>query len=251
MNKLLMTILRGMDRRYLEETADGGDGGGGAPTPADPPPANPPSDPPPAGTEPPKDGEGGPRPFLGDQKPADGDARKEGEQTPKDGEPPKAPDEAAYLSALKKDTALLGDNAELQLDQDLYKAVLPVAQKYNVPPEALNDLANALAKAQIDEARTRLQDRVDYFNKMKQQSLQTYTPRDFEQINAGIDKWFKPGGVMNSVIRNSELGADPEFLALMHHLGAASATDNNAGAGAGGGGVSVDPNTTQGMSGIW
>jgi len=150
-----------------------------------------------------------------------------------------------------KDESLLGDDKRITLDADLYKACVPVMQKYGVTPEAANALANALAKAQVDDARARMQQRIDYFEKMKQESLRTYTPADFETINAGIDRWFKPGGVMNSVIRNSELGADPEFLALMHHLGKAAKEDGGTGAAGGGGGAGVDPNTTQGLSDLW
>lgn len=150
-----------------------------------------------------------------------------------------------------KDEALLGDDKRITLDADLYKACVPVMQKYGVTPEAANALANALAKAQVDDAKARMQARIDYFEKMKQESLRTYTPADFEAINAGIDRWFRPGGVMNSVIRNSELGADPEFLALMHHLGKAAKEDGGAGAAGGSGGASVDPNTTQGLSDLW
>jgi hypothetical protein len=183
---------------------------------------------------PPADGNE-PKPFLGDPKP---------------GEHAQATDED-YAKALQKDTALLGDDQRIQLDAELFKACVPVMRKYGVSPEAANALANALAKAQVDDAKARMQARIDYFEKMKQESLRTYTPADFETINAGIDKWFKPGGIMNSVIRNSELGADPEFLALMHHLGKTAREDDGAGAGAGGGGGGADPNSTAGLSELW
>ncbi len=183
-------------------------------------------------------GDGDPKPFLGEPKPTENP-------------PPAPPSEDDYAKALVKDEALLGDDKRITLDADLYKACVPAMQKYGISPEAANALANALAKAQIDDARARMQARLDYFEKMKQESLRTYTPRDFETINAGIDRWFKPGGVMNNVIRNSELGADPEFLALMHHLGKAVAQDDGAGAAGGGGGPSVDPNSEQGLSDLW
>ena len=179
-----------------------------------------------------------PKPFLGEQKPTEN-------------QPPAPPSEDDYAKALAKDEALLGDDKRIQLDASLYKACIPALQKYGVPPEAANALANALAKAQVDDAKARMQARLDYFEKMKQESLRTYTPRDFETINAGIDRWFKPGGIMNNVIRNSELGADPEFLSLMHHLGKAVAQDDGAGAAGGGGGPSVDPNSEQGLSDLW
>ena len=178
---------------------------------------------------------GEPKPFLGGG-----------------GSEPKPASDEDYANALKKDEALLGAEKEIQLDPELYKACVPVMRKYGVTPEAANALANALAKAQIDDAKARLKERVSYFEQMKQESLRKYTPRDFEQINAGIDKWFKPGGVMNQVIRNSELGADPEFLALMHFLGAAVAEDRGDGTANGaGGGSSADPNSTDGLSKMW
>jgi len=192
-------------------------------------------------------GEGGQaKPFLGGEKP-----KGEGGEKPKGegGQDPATEEE--YLKALVKDEKLLGSDKELQLSQDLLKAVVPEAQKLGVTPTQLNSLANALAKAQVDEARTQMQNRIAYFEKMKADSLKKYTEQDFGTINAGIDKWFKPGGVMNNVIRNSELGADPEFLALMHHLGKAAKEDGVSGAGAGGGGSSVDPNSTEGLSKLW
>ena len=223
MNRMMM-LTRGIDTRLLNDAP----GAEGTP-PANTPPANtPPANTPPANTPTPE-----PKPFLGEPK------------------PPAPPSEEEYTKALVKDEALLGDDTRITLDADLYKACVPVMQKYGVTPEAANALANALAKAQVDDAKARMQSRIDYFEKMKAESLRTYTPADFEAINAGIDRWFKPGGVMNSVIRNSELGADPEFLALMHHLGKAAKEDGGAGAAGGSGGAGVDPNTTQGLSDLW
>ena len=160
-------------------------------------------------------------------------------------------EESEYLSALVKDEALLGDDKSVQLDGELFKSVVPILQKHGIAPAAANEMANALAKAQIEQAKTAMQARMDYFEKMKQESLRTYTQRGFEKINAGIDKWFKPGGTMNQVIRNSELGADPEFLALMHHLGEMAAEDDGAGADAGGGADAGDPNSISGLASIW
>lgn len=223
MNRMMM-LTRGIDTRLLDDAP----GAGGTP-PANTPPTNtPPANTPPANTPPAEA-----KPFLGEPK------------------PPAPPSEEEYTKALVKDEALLGDDKRITLDADLYKACVPVMQKYGVTPEAANALANALAKAQLDDAKARMQSRIDYFEKMKAESLRTYTPADFETINAGIDRWFKPGGIMNNVIRNSELGADPEFLALMHHLGKSAKEDGGQGAAGGSGGSGVDPNTTQGLSDLW
>jgi hypothetical protein len=201
-----------------------------------------------------KDGDGAPNPGgAGDPKPFLGDPPKDGAgDPPKDGAgDPKPVEESEYLSALVKDEALLGDDKDVQLDGELFKSVVPILQKHGIAPAAANEMANALAKAQIEQAKAAMQSRLDYFEKMKQESLRTYTQRGFEKINAGIDKWFKPGGTMNQVIRNSELGADPEFLALMHHLGEAAMEDDGAGADSGGGADAGDPNSISGLASIW
>lgn len=216
-----------------------------------------------AGASNPDDGGAGdPKPFLGDPpKDGAGDPPKDGAgDPPKDGagDPPKdgagdpkPVEESEYMAALVKDEALLGDDKSVQLDGELFKSVVPVLQKHGIAPAAANEMANALAKAQLEQAKTAMQARMDYFEKMKQESLRTYTPRGFEKINAGIDKWFKPGGTMNNTIRNSELGADPEFLALMHHLGEAAMEDDGAGADSGGGADAGDPNSISGLASIW
>lgn len=196
-----------------------------------------------------KDGAGAPNPDDGGVGGKDG----AGASNPDDGGAGAAKpiEESEYLSALVKDEALLGDDKSITLDGELFKSVVPILQKHGIAPAAANEMANALAKAQIEQAKTAMQARMDYFEKMKQESLRTYTQRGFEKINAGIDKWFKPGGTMNQVIRNSELGADPEFLALMHHLGEMAAEDDGAGADAGGGYDAGDPNSIAGLSSMW
>ncbi len=92
---------------------------------------------------------------------------------------------------------------------------------------------------------------VQTFQERRDEAAQKYTANDFARISAGIDKWFKPGGVMNDVIRNTELAADPEWLARMRRLGAEVAQDGAAGAGAGSGGSGGSANTFAGISGLW
>ena len=241
--KRLLTGRFGRHYCVVDDAAGGAGGGGGggkdgagAPNPDD-------------GGAGGKDGAGASNPDdggAGDPKPFLGDPPKDGA-----GDPPKPIEESEYLSALVKDEALLGDDKSITLDGELFKSVVPILQKHGIAPAAANEMANALAKAQIEQAKTAMQARMDYFEKMKQESLRTYTQRGFEKINAGIDKWFKPGGTMNQVIRNSELGADPEFLALMHHLGEMAAEDDGAGADAGGGADAGDPNSISGLASIW
>jgi len=194
-------------------------------------------------------GQGGTdKPFLGGgNKPPENNNGGEN----KNQQPPNAPDEKAYLDAIKKDEQLFGKDDNLVFDQNLVKAVIPTCQKYGVSVEAANAIANAFAKAQFDGARAAYKERCDYFAKMNGEARAKYTDGDFEQINRGIDKWFKPGGIMNNVIRNSELGADPEFLALMHELGAAVKEDGGKGAAAGGGEDVGDGNGIKGLSKLW
>ena len=195
------------------------------------------------GNQPPT--QGGDKPFLGGQK-------KDEPNKPDDNGNPPPPDEKAYLDAIAKDDTVFGKDDNLVFDQNLVKAVIPACQKYGVPPEAANAIANAFAKAQLDGARAAYKARCDYFAKMNGEAKAKYSDQDFEQINRGIDKWFKPGGIMNNVIRNSELGADPEFLALMHELGAAEREDTGKGATAGSGGSGGgDPNGIDGLSKLW
>ena len=180
--------------------------------------------------------------------PTDGEPPK---NDPPKNDPPKTFEEKDYLDGIKKDTALLGNDDKVQLDGVLIKAMAPTFKELGLSPEQANKLANAFAKAQVDDAKGMMQQRLQSFQKMRDEATQKYTKNDFAQINAGIDKWFKPGGTMNQVIRNTELAADPEFLALMHHLGAEVAQDGAAGAGAGSGGSGGSANTFAGISGLW
>ncbi len=203
----------------------------------------------PAATDPAKPAEDGDKPFLGNP-PADpakpGDPAKTADQ-----EKPGAPDEKAYLDAVKKNEEVFGKNDALEFDQRLVKSVIPVCQKHGISPEAANELANAFAKAQLDGARESLKERAARFQKMNGEARAKYSDQDFEQINRGIDKWFRPGGVMNAVVRNSELGSDPEFLALMHRLGAAEREDAGKGAAAGGDGSAGQEAGFAGIAAAW
>ena len=278
--KRLMFALT-MDSRLMDAAGDGGGSGGNGGTPptnggnGGTPPTDggqggqggnggtPPTDggnggtPPTDGGTPPNNGgeppaNGGDKPFLGGGKaePGKQDGGDNGGEK-KDGQQPQPPDEKAYLDAVVKDEAVFGKDDNLVFDQNLIKAVIPACQKHGIAPEAAKDIANAFAKAQFDGARAAYKERCDYFAKMNGEAKAKYSDSDFEQINRGIDKYFKPGGIMNNVIRNSELGADPEFLALMPELGAAAKEDAGKGAAAGGGAASGDANGINGLSKLW
>ncbi len=208
-------------------------------------PADNPADPAPKDA-PPEDApqDGGDRPFLGGSGKPEGEAGKDGEA--------EAPDEQAYLDAVKKDEGVLGNDPNLIFDDRLVKAVIPACREHGVSPKAANAIANAFAKAQLDAAREAYRARCEWFQKLNGEARAKYTDGDFAQINKGIDRCFRPGGVMNNVVRNSELGADPEFLALMHRIGAEAREDDGKGAAAGGGAGAYDPNAAErGLSDIW
>lgn len=184
----------------------------------------------------------GEKPFLGGKEGQQGGGK----------EPPKTYEEKDYLAGIVKDEKLLGTDKNVTFDDGLIKAIAPTFKDLGITPEQASKLANAFAKAQLDQAQELSKSRVEYFAKMKDEAMRTYRENDWAQINAGIDSVFKPGGVMNYLIRNSELGADPEVLALMHKLGAAHATDKGVGAGAGGGsGSQGDGNPAHGISAAW
>ncbi len=192
------------------------------------------------------------KPFLGDHKPKTDEHTTDTANDKKaDEQKTEPPSDEDYMKAFVKDEKLLGNEKEIKLDSELAKAVLPTAKECGLSPENYAKLANALAAAQVQQAKDAMKNRVEYFQKMKQESLRTYTPRDFEAINAGIDKYFKPGGTMNYVIRNSELGADPEFLALMKTLGEHCREDNATGTTTAGSSKSYDPNDISGLAKQW
>jgi hypothetical protein len=262
-------MKRLMFARLMDEAASPtGEGSGGGTTPAptaEPTPA--PETPADNGGDEPADKAADPdnadvKPFLGktdeaEQKPEPTnleDGEKQGEDAKaKDGEAdkPKPPEEKDYLDAIKKDDKILGDVKDLQFEPRLIKSVVPVMQKFGISTEAANAMANAFAKEQLAMGREALKERADRFAKMNADARNKYTDADFKQINAGIDRCFKPGGVMNMVVRNSELGADPEFLALMYRLGEAEKTDSGKGAASGGGSGTYDPTSIAGLAKDW
>ena len=195
------------------------------------------------------------KPFLGnpppkaDEKPADDP--NAADKPADDPNAPKPPDEKDYLDAIKKDEAIFGKNDDLVFDQKLVKSVVPVLQKHNIPATVANEIANAFAKAQFEGARAEMKARSERFADMNGKARARFSDADFQQINRGIDMRFKPGGVMNGVIRNSELGSDPEFLALMHELGAAERIDTGKGTAEAGGAATGDPSGPDGLSKIW
>ena len=87
--------------------------------------------------------------------------------------------------------------------------------------------------------------------RMHDAAIQKYSKVDFEQINAGIDAAFARDGVMNYVIRNSEIGNDPEFLALMLWYGQHKPTNTQPAGGGGGGGTTGQAAGFNGIAKAW
>ena len=223
------------------------------PAPTDPPtPATPPTKTtPPANTPAEPNGGEDPKPYLGGGQNANPPPADPNGGGKKPDEKPEGPTDDDYAKALVKDEALLGSEKELTFDTDMFRKMAPAFREAGIAPEAANKLANALARIQMDDARERMKARQAHFDEMKQASLRKYSEADFNQINQGIDANFDPNGAMNFTIRNSELGADPEFLALMHKLGAAVKQDNVPGAAAGAGAPTGDGNSFVGISALW
>ena len=124
---------------------------------------------------------------------------------------------------------------DVEVDAGAMKAVGPILKEAGVSVETANKLVNALAKYQVEQFKERQQQRFADNKAMHDAAVQKYSKVDFEQINAGIDAAFAPGGVMNYVIRNSEIGNDPEFLALMLWYGQHKPTNTQPAGGSGSG----------------
>lgn len=201
----------------------------------------------------------GDKPFLGGDatecadKPDTHDGEKPSDDGAKDGEgiDIKSLTDDDYVKAISKDTSLLGDDNAVNFHEPYIKGMAQVFREEGVSPKSANKIANAFAKMQIDEAKESLAKRREYFEKMNQVAMRTYSQSDWRKINAAIDANFKKDGAMNYTIRNSELGADPEFLAFLLKVGATNVTDTVAGATDGVGGSSGDPNTYNGISKMW
>ena len=164
-------------------------------------------------------------------------------------ETPAAPAEVNYADEVKIDPTVAGGNIEV--DKDAVNVVAPFLKEWNVPLEQANKLVNAFAKFQIDKFRERNQERFNDNKRMHDEALRTYSKQDFIAINSAIDSYFKPDGVMNYVIRHSELGNDPEFLALMKDLGTRLPANAQPAAGAGTAGTTGQAAGYNGIASAW
>lgn len=185
---------------------------------------------------------------------AQGDAAQPAEGTQpaqKDGLQTDAPAEVKvedYAAGAKIDDALAGD---VDVDRGAIAAVAPLLKEAGVSVEMANRLVNALAKYQVESFKSRQAERFADNKRMHDAAVARYSRADFEEINAGIDAAFKPDGVMNYVVRNSEIGNDPEFLALMKWYGSHKPTNLQPSAAAGTGGTTGQPAGFEGIAGAW
>lgn len=259
MNKLMTA----MNFRLMDEA--GTDGGGAQPT------ATPAPEAAPTATEPtaPQGGEKPAEPTTTGNAPTDpgdlskvtlGDAGKGENANPnaeaekKDGEE-KKPEEAApevpledYAEKVSIDESIAKD---VMVDKGAMMAVAPLLKEAGVSVEMAGKLLNTLAKYQVEQFKERQQERYADNKKMHDAAVAKYSRVDFEQINAGIDAAFKPDGVMNFVVRNSEIGNDPEFLELMKWYGQHRPTDTQPSTAAATGGTTGQGAGFSGIAGAW
>ena len=256
MNKLMMMLTHGCMPCYMAEAgaAGGGDPNPADPNPADPKPADPnPADPKPADPNPadPKPADPNPAdpnpadPNPADPKPADpnpADPKNKiadvlNDPKPADPKPAEFTDEDFTKAMVASDEVkkAAGDD-KLELSPELVKGMLPAIRKCGISPEQANELANSLAMQQVAAAKAHAEARAADIKKMNDEATRIYPDKQsWDAIGAGVKHFFKPGGTMYETIVHSELGCDPEFLALMKWVGERVAKDNTpTGAGAGG-----------------
>ena len=137
------------------------------------------------------------------------------------------------------------------VDKGAMMAVAPLLKEAGVSVEMAGKLLNTLAKYQVEQFKERQQERYADNKKMHDAAVAKYSRADFEQINAGIDAAFKPDGVMNFVVRNSEIGNDPEFLELMKWYGQHRPTDTQPSTAAATGGSAGQAAGFSGIAGAW
>ncbi len=246
MNKLLMMILAG--DCCLRDPEPGTDGA--------PPASEPTPTPAPADGEKPADTAAAPAPApAGDETPADpldgvtlGDNKPAEQQNAQPATTPAPEINEDDYGKVAIDTDIASD---VEVDQGAMKAVAPILKEAGVTPETAGKLVNALARYQVEQFKQRNAERFADNKRMHDAAVQKYSKMDFAQINAGIDAAFKPGGVMNYVIRHSEIGNDPEFLELMKWYGAHHPTNTQPSGGGVGGGTTGQPAGFAGIADSW
>ena len=140
---------------------------------------------------------------------------------------------------------------DVEVDPGAMKAVAPLLKEAGISVETAGKLVNALARYQVEQFKARNAERFADNKRMHDAAIQKYSKADFEQINAGIDAAFARDGVMNYIVRNSEIGNDPEFLELMKWYGAHHPTNTQPTGGGTGGGTTGQPAGFAGIAKSW
>ena len=140
------------------------------------------------------------------------------------------------------ETKKVSGDEKTELSPELVKGMLPALKAAGVKPEQAATLANALAREQMKAEQARVAERIANCKAMNAEAMKLYPDKaDWDLIGAGVGKFFKPGGAMHFTITHSELGSDPEFLALMRYVGERVRADAAQGAATAGGGAGRTP----------
>ena len=146
------------------------------------------------------------------------------------------------------ETRKLASDEKIELSPELVKGMLPHLKSAGVKPEQAAQLANSLAREQIRAEKARVAERVENIKRMNAEAMKLYPAEsDWKLIGAGVEKFFRPGGTMHYTITHSELGSDPEFLALMKYVGERVKADGAQGAASGMGGGTVAVNMAKAL----
>ena len=155
-----------------------------------------------------------------------------------------------YTKAMVADaeTKKIAADEKIELSPELVKSMLPHLKAAGVKPEQAAQLANSLAREQIKAEKARIEARVENCKKLNKEATKLFPAEsDWKAIGAGVAKFFKPGSPMHYTITHSELGSDPEFLALMKYVGERVQKDGAAGAASGTGGGKVAVNMAKAL----
>ena len=257
MRRLMFRAI--LDNRLMMAEAgtdgEGGTGGAGGTPPADKPtdtpPADKPTDTPPADKPTGEDGITSAIAQKTGDKPTDTPPADKPADTPPaiDAETSKIADEE-YSKAMVADeeTKKLAADERIELSPELVTGMLPHLKAAGVKPEQAAQLANSLAREQIKAEKKRVAERVESCKRLNAEAMKLYPAEsDWKLIGAGVARFFKPGSPMHYTITHSELGSDPEFLALMKYVGERVQADGAAGASSGTGGGKVAVNMAKAL----
>ena len=237
MNKLMMMLMHGTMPRYMAEA--GSDGGGSA-APGGEGAA-------PGGGSAAPGGEGAAPGGEGAASEVTSALGKKSAQPTGENpaaQPPAPVSDEDFLKAIVADEATkkLAGNDAVVIAPEVAKKMLPVFREAGLTPENASKLANAYAREQIAQAKAYREQRVASIKEMNDAALKAYpNEADWKTMARARDYFFKPpkdgkGGTMLYTIAHSELGSDPEFLALLKFAGEKLGPDTTPTGGAAGAG---------------